>query len=224
MSSKITRRKSEILPKAKPLPINNDDILGEDENNIGLDLLDVERGVSITWLAQVFRMDKNTVKKRIAQCDPIGKKLGYPVYSLRQTCAYLIQPKVDIGQWIKNLRPNDLPPYLQAMYWDALLKRQKWEENAGDLWRTEIILDTFGELAMTIKSQVQLWVENVDRIHNLNEDVRKTITDQSDILLSEIHRILIDSPNKKQTPNQAAEIDEIIANASTLSPTEEDDV
>lgn len=221
---KITRRKSTIAPKVKPIEINNDDILGEDENNVSLDLLDMERGVSITWLAQVFRMDKNTVKKRIAQCDPIGKKMGHMVYSLRQTCAYLVQPKVDVGQWIKNLRPNDLPPYLQAMYWDALLKRQKWEENAGDLWRTEVILDTFGELAMTIKSQVQLWVENVDRIHNLNVEQRKTITDQSDILLNEIHRILVEAPSKKHTPNQMAEIDDLLANAEAIISTEEDDV
>ncbi len=221
---KQLRRKAPTRVKPTALPPNNDDILGEDESIISLDLTDMERGVSITWLAQVFRMDKNTVKKRIAPCDPVGKKQGHVVYSLRQACAYLVQPKVDIGQWIKNLRPNDLPPYLQAMYWDALLKRQKWEENAGDLWRTEIILDTFGELAMTIKSQVQLWVENVDRIHNLNEDQRKTITDQSDILLSEIHRILIESPSKKRTPNQAAEIEDMLASAEATMPIEEDDV
>lgn len=176
------------------------------DDDFSLDMTDIERGVSITWLAYAFHMDKNTVKRRIAPLEPIGKKLGHPVYAIRQAAAYLIQPKVDIADWIKKLRPNDLPPLLQETFWAAALKRQKWEENAGDLWRTDSILDVFGELAMSIKSQVQLWVENVDRNHNISPEIRKAITDQSDNLLAEIHKILIEAPSKKRTENQLSEL------------------
>ena len=190
------------------------------DEDFSLDMTDIERGVSITWLAYAFHMDKNTVKRRIAPLEPIGKKLGHPVYAMRQAAAYLIQPKVDIADWIKKLRPNDLPPLLQETFWAAALKRQKWEENAGDLWRTEAILDVFGELAMSIKSQVQLWVENVDRNHNISPEIRKAITDQSDNLLAEIHNILIEAPSKKRTENQLSELTEM----SPEVQIEEDDV
>ena len=190
------------------------------DEDFSLDMTDIERGVSITWLAYAFHMDKNTVKRRIAPLEPIGKKLGHPVYAMRQAAAYLIQPKVDIADWIKKLRPNDLPPLLQETFWAAALKRQKWEENAGDLWRTNAILDVFGELAMSIKSQVQLWVENVDRNHNISPEIRKAITDQSDNLLAEIHNILIEAPSKKRTENQLSELTEM----SPEVQIEEDDV
>lgn len=202
-----------------------EDILGPssdkpNDDDFSLDMTDIERGVSITWLAYAFHMDKNTVKRRIAPLEPIGKKLGHPVYAMRQAAAYLIQPKVDIAEWIKKLRPNDLPPLLQEVFWAAALKRQKWEENAGDLWRTDAILDVFGELAMSIKSQVQLWVENVDRNHNISPEIRKAITEQSDNLLAEIHKILIDAPNKKRTESQLSELTDMSPDVQI----EEDDV
>jgi len=202
-----------------------EDILGQasdkpNDDEFSLDMTDIERGVSITWLAYAFHMDKNTVKRRIAPLESIGKKLGHPVYAMRQAAAYLIQPKVDIADWIKKLRPNDLPPLLQETFWAAALKRQKWEENAGDLWRTDAILDVFGELAMSIKSQVQLWVENVDRNHNISPEIRKAITEQSDNLLAEIHKILIEAPSKKRTENQLSEL----ADMSPETQVEIDDV
>lgn len=213
---------------SKPAGKNIDDfedILGPssdkpNDEDFSLDMTDIERGVSITWLAYAFHMDKNTVKRRIAPLEPIGKKLGHPVYAMRQAAAYLIQPKVDIAEWIKKLRPNDLPPLLQEVFWAAALKRQKWEENAGDLWRTDAILDVFGELAMSIKSQVQLWVENVDRNHNISPEIRKAITEQSDNLLAEIHKILIDAPNKKRTESQLSELTDMSPDVQI----EEDDV
>ncbi len=211
-------RKAKTAEKLPPAPDNRDlDILGEaPDDSVSLDQTDMERGVSLTWLAQVFRMDKNTVKKRIAPCAPVGKRLGFDVYALRQVAGYLVQPKVDIGQWIKSLRPNDLPPYLQTMYWDAALKRQKWEENAGDLWRTDVILDTFGDLAMTMKSQIQLWVENIDRVNNITPEIRAAITGQSDILLAEIYKILIEAPNKRRSTSQLAELPAMIENNQTV--------
>lgn len=183
-----------------------DDLIGG-EPGIGAEMKidEVWRGVSVTWLAQAFGMDNATVRKRIANCPPIGKQRNYDIYSLRQAAQYLVEPKIDIGQYLKSLRPTDLPSYLQDAYWSAMLKRQKYEENARDLWRSDDVLNVFGELAMTFKSTVQLWVENLDRVHGLTPEMRLTMTQQGDNLLEEIARILVESPSKRRTGSTADE-------------------
>lgn len=200
--------------KAKPILYDRtqdeiDDLIGGDvaEPELGDELRidDVYRGVSITWLAQAFGMDKPTVRKRLANCPPIGKMRTYDVYSLRQAASYLVEPKIDIAQYLKSLRPVDLPSYLQDAYWSAMLKRQKYEENARELWRTGDVLDVFGEMAMTLKSTVQLWVENLDRVHGLTPEMRETMTQQGDNLLEEIHRIMVEAPSKRRTTSTAEE-------------------
>lgn len=186
-----------------------DDLIGGqvEEPGIGeqLKIDDVYRGVSITWLAQAFGMDKPTVRKRLAHCPPIGKMRDYEIYSLRQAAAYLVEPKIDIGQYLKSLRPVDLPSYLQDTYWSAMLKRQKYEENARQLWRTGDVLAVFGDMAMTFKSTVQLWVENLDRVYGLTPEMRQTMTQQGDNLLEEIHRIMVEAPLKRCTTSSAEE-------------------
>lgn len=170
-----------------------------------LDISDVYRGVSVTWLAQAFGMDNSTVKRRLANCPPIGKQRNYDIYSLRQAAQYLVEPKIDIGAYLRSMNPSQLPSYLQDAYWSAMLKRQKYEENAKELWRTADVLDVFGEFAMTMKSTVQLWVENLDRVHGLTPEMRLTMTQQGDNLLEEIHRLMIEAPLKRSTTSTAAE-------------------
>lgn len=189
-----------------------DDLIGDQdepaEKAPGMHIGDVYGGVSTTWLANVFGMDKNTVAKKLAQggCPVAGRsRQGTPLYKLPDAAPYLVRPKVDLVAYIKTLRPNDLPPILNAAYWDAMLKRQKWEENAGDLWRTADVLEVFGDLAFGIKTQVSLWVEEVDRTQGLTQGQRETITQLSDKLLEQVYQQLIEKPSKKRTRSSATD-------------------
>lgn len=208
------RKKGEVPDK----PV---DLVGDGQE--ALDIRDVHRGVSTSWLAQAFGMDGTTVKKRLANCPPIGKNRNFPVYSLRQAAQYLVEPKIDIGAYLRSMNPSQLPSYLQDAYWSAMLKRQKFEENAKLLWRTEDVLDVFGEFAMMMKSTVQLWVENQDRVHGLTPEMRLTMTQQGDNLLEEIHRMMIEAPLKRSTTSTAAEPHGEDA-AKEAIETEDDDV
>lgn len=165
------------------------------------DLSTIFAGVSSHWLGTVFGMDPLTVKKKLGKAGvPVmGKRKGGNLYALKDAAQYLIKPRVDLQEYIKGLRPNDLPPMLNDAYWRAMIQRQKWEENAGDLWRTDDVLAVFGELAMSIKSQVSLWVEELDRVHGLSPDMRTQVTQMSDNLLQQIHEIMVEAPTRKRT-------------------------
>lgn len=177
------------------------------DDRIKTGLGDVYGGVSATWLAQVFGHDKNTIAKRLASAgvEVVGRRNGGPLYRIPDAAAHLVKPKVDLVAYIKTLRPNDLPPILNVAYWDAMLKRQKFEENARDLWRTDDVLEVFGDLAFGIKTTVNLWVEEVDRTQGLTPEQRNIITQLSDKLLTKIHEQMVDAPKRRSTPSSVAE-------------------
>src|SRR5258708_7976004 len=62
-------------------------------------------GVSITWLSNAFRMDRQTVKKRLARLEAMGNgHAGQPIYDFVQAAAYLVKPKVNVAEYIKGLK------------------------------------------------------------------------------------------------------------------------
>jgi hypothetical protein len=196
---------------AAPKPVlEDDDLIGgapEDDEVITDDLAEVYGGVSAHWLAQMFGADKNTIKKKLASSgiEIVGRRNGGPLYRLKDAAAYLVTPKVDLVSYVKSLRPNDLPPMLNDAYWGAMLKRQKWEENAGDLWRTQDVLEVLGDLNLAFRSTVNLWVEEVDRINGLTPGQRLTISQNADKLLDLTYKMLVDLPSKRKTPNTSVE-------------------
>lgn len=174
----------------------------------GLDLGVVYGGVSAAWLGHVFGMDKNTIKKKLAKCEVAGRNGQTPLYRIKDAAAWLIPPKVDIGTWIKGQRPRDLPPELNDAYWAAMGKRQKVLKEAGDTWNTADVLAVFGAAAIKIKTTVQLWVDEVERVKGLTDEQRKMLVQMSDGLLEEIHEIYVTAPAKGHTRSTITEHEE----------------
>lgn len=172
---------------------------------------DVYRGVGITWLANAFKMDRQTVRKRLAHCPALSQDRSSSLYSLRQAAAYLIEPRIDISAYLKAMRPQDLPPLLQDSFWSAQTKRQKWEEGAGNLWKTEDVIEVLGEASRRIRSAITLWADNLDRVHGLSNEQRKALTGMCDGLLDEIYQTLVEMPKAKRTPSQIAQLTELEA-------------
>lgn len=172
-------------------------------------------GVTRTWLADVFGMDPTTVKKRLANCPTKGKRGQFPVYDLRMAAQYLVPPRVNIGEYLKSMRPNDLPPILQSAYWDAQKKRQDWELNAGELWKTEKVIETLSETFKLIKTSVSLFADTVEQEHGLTESQRATIAELTDSLMDDIHNSLVRQHELSRTPNQLAELKDIETSVQT---------
>lgn len=193
----------------KPADDDYEDLIGPSSTEeLSLDIGAVYGGVSANWLCHVFGMDRVTVKKRLAEgkCQVAGKNKGTPLYLIKDAAAWLVKPQVDLTKYIQGLRPNDLPPILNAAYWDAMLKRQKWEENAGDLWRTKDVIDVLGNLATTLKSTIQLWPEQVS---GLSDKQRLELEQRAAGLLDSIHHILVTAPDRSRSVSSAEEPGEL---------------
>lgn len=207
-------------PRGRPRKdaVQDDDLLGvpappEDSNapiakapDLGL----VIGGVSAAWLGHVFGMDKNTVKKRLAKCPVAGMNRGTPHYLIREAATYLVNPKVDVEEYIRSLRPQDLPPHLNDTYWSALGKRQKVLADAKETWNTDDVLAVFGRVNMRIKSTVMLWVDEVDRVHGLTDEQREMLTRMADGLLEDIHELYVTEPSRGRTRSTIQEYDEVV--------------
>lgn len=208
-----------------PASDDDDDILGastapdtsEHQGEFTGDWTDTIRPVSLRWLSQAFRKDRQTVKKRLAPLQPLRYgRANQPEYDFVQAASYLVEPKIDISAYLKTLQPKHLPPYLQDTFWAGQLKRQQWETRAGHLWPTNDVLAVFGTTFMLLKDTMQLWVENLDEQGILTAEQRTKIRQMVDGLQEDLHAQLVEMPNKRETRSQLAELDAIIDGASAM--------
>lgn len=153
----------------------DDDLIGGDETveHVTLRTADVHTvlgGVSVPWLMKAFRMGRGTVEKKLRGCQPIGHgKHNTPLYDLPEAASYLVKPRVDMEEYLRSLKPDNLPERLRESYWSAKLKEQRWREKAGDLWRTSDVLTVFGDVLQKMRTRLQLLPDAIEREAGLDE-------------------------------------------------------
>ena len=166
-----------------------------------------QNGVGVDWLSGAFRMDRRKVRAKLATCKPIGERKTptgvRPVYDLREAASYLSPNRDNIADALRSMKSSDLPSQLQKDVWDARLKELKWRELAGELWRTEDVLAVFGEVFMSMKGQMQLWVDQLAETTTLDDDQRRRLTEMVDALQADIHLRLVEQPKQKATRSVA---------------------
>lgn len=172
-------------------------------------------GVTESWLADVFEMDIKLVKARLKNCPTRrvrqrGKTFVTKYYDIKDAAAFLVTPVVSTADVLRELKRGQLPPALQQSVWDALLKRQTWEERAGQLWRTEKVREVLGTTFQSIKFTTQLWAETVERSSELSPAQREIIVNMSDALLSEIYEALVKRASEGGTGPQLSEMHEYV--------------
>ncbi len=176
------------------------------------------QGVTVSFLAQVFHMDPAKVKRLLVNC-PVketrtrGTRQTQHLYDLAKAAAYLVEPIISTEELLSQIKKEDLPPAINTAFWDAQLKRQKWEENAGELWRTETIRSAIGNMFQTIKFTVQLWADTIERQTGLSEEQRDLLNELTDTLQQELYDSLRENAKQTMTGPQLSELDEILAAA-----------
>lgn len=174
-------------------------------SGVNMDINLVLKGVTVTWLAQAFGMSPVSVKTKLRMCPHRGEtKAGY-LYDVREAAPYLIKPVRDLKEYLKSIKPEELPTKLQEKYWRALMQRIKYEERAGTLWRTETVLFVLGEVFQTIKFSLQLWADNLDRETGLTSEQRELLRRMVDSLQDEIYQKLRDFEKTHRTPSVLGE-------------------
>ena len=191
-------------------------------DSIGIYADPTANGVTVAWLAQVFDMPVATVKAKLKFCPPMsvrrrGTKMLSTFYSIKEAAAYLVTPAFSTADYLRAVKRGELPPALQQQIWDALLKRQKWEENAGQLWRTDKVREVLGTTFQTIKFTIQLWADTVEREVELTEEQRQVIIRLADGLQKEIYDALLTQARENATGSQLSEMPEHVGESSAVS-------
>jgi hypothetical protein len=172
---------------------------------------EVMGGVTVFWLAKAFGLEVSTVRKKLADCPVMGRKTSGFVYSLPQAAAYLVRPRLDIAAYMEQLKPGELPVQLQPTYWEGVLKRQKFESMAKQLWLAEDVMEIFSEVFKTIKFTLQLWPDTLEREGNFSDEQRASLTVMVDQLAEEIHRSIVEMSAKRTTPSSLERFQEQVA-------------
>lgn len=170
---------------------------------------DVQHGVTVGALAVIFKMDPMTVRKKLRDCPPIFRRKSSFVYDLKIAAQYLVKPVFDAETYLKTMKPSELPTHLQESYWSAMRKRQQWETDAGHLWRTEAVMEVFGDVFQTIKFAMQLWPDTVEQALGLSPEQRTMLVSMADTLQQEIHKKLVEMPRLKRTPSSLGEMNAV---------------
>lgn len=140
------------------------------------------QGVSLAWLAGFCRMNFQTVKKRLGDCPTLSGKNGQELYDPMEALSRLVKPKFDIGEYIRNMNPNELPPMLRKEYWDAAKKQIEVEQLQGELWRTEDVHGMVSDAFKVIKNQMQVWIDDVERECPITPEQYQVLNERVDAL------------------------------------------
>ncbi len=170
-----------------------------------LDMTDVFGGVTVGWLSKVFNMDPSDIKRRLADCPVMHRRKAGYVYDLKLAARYIVKPIFDARKYIETMKPSELPANLQDTYWKSQLARQKYELNAGELWRSADVMMVLGDVFKTIKFTMQLWADNLERQTGLTEKQRFALVGMVDALQNELHQKLVEMKDIKQTPHSGVE-------------------
>lgn len=154
-----------------------------------VDVHKVNGGVSVQWLARAFRTTRHLVMKKLGNnVRPIGTgDQGQPLYDLPAAAQYLVEPLVDIKDYIRTAKPDQLPDNLRETVWNSKLKRQRWEEKAQHLWRTEMVMSRFAEVLADARMRLQQIPDRVERITGLSIEQYRLIRNAIDEVQEEIY-------------------------------------
>lgn len=167
----------------------------------------LSKGVSIAFLATFFGMDKRHVALKLAGVKVVGKGKGHhPLYDFKESIMKLARPGPEqLAEYVKTMRPNDLPPMMQSEFWQGQLRRQKFMLEAGDLWKTTDVLDMLAEVFKTVRVTAMLFADSVARETDLTPRQRTIISELADAMLDELREKLIENKAFQQYRNQRAE-------------------
>lgn len=170
------------------------------------------KGVSVSFLCKVFRMSPSTVREKLAKCTPIpgsgndgsGKQQSFR-YDLAEAASYLVKPSLTTDQVLAAMKSSDLPPSIQQQFWNAQLRRQEWEERAGELWRTDKVREVLGTTFQTMKFTMQLWIDSIELKTKVTDKQREVLQELVDGLQREIYKALVDNATLTRTEPLSAE-------------------
>ncbi len=178
-----------------PLTVTDDD-----EDDYSMEIGSVLTGVSVTWLGRAFEMPRAQVEKRIKGVRAAGvARAGNPLYRLRDVAGRLVDVEFNLEEFLKNVKDDDLPESLRLKFWQARRQRQKFEEDEGMLWRTEKVLEVFGEILMALREKIQQLPDRVERLTGMTTEQYRLMRSGTDEIMDDLHETVLGFAAKDRT-------------------------
>lgn len=159
--------------------------------------------VGVKFLSDVFRMEQRTVLKKLysAPIREYANERGrtVPKWDFVVASSYLVPANIDIASYLSSLNSNNVPPWLNKMFWDAQNARAKWEREAKETWHDDDVLRVLGETAIAIRETSLLWLEGLPGRAKMSNEDYNAMQAQVHHLLDEIKEKLIDAPKQRKT-------------------------
>ena len=181
------------------------------KGTVAEDLSFLTQGVSLSFLSSLFRMDRRYAALKLSGVRIISRE-PHVKYDFSQAVTKLARPDPEqIAEYVKAMRPNDLPPMMQAEFWQGQLRRQKFMVEAGDLWKTTDVLDMLTDVFKTVRVSSMLMADTVARETQLTSRQRTIISELADAMLDDLRERLIDNPEFAKFRNQREEAVEMFS-------------
>lgn len=152
-------------------------------------------GVSVTDLSYLFHMDRRTILMKIGEVQPCGfNSRGGELYQIDKVAPFLVPPvsnPAQIDEAISRMNPRDLPPILLKEYWNGKRARQRYEEDEGDLWRTDRVVQVVGSAFKTVRMNLLLIPDVLERRNALTDRQREEVRAIIDETLSTMREELV---------------------------------
>lgn len=181
----------------------------EEREQMLADIANVDNGAPILWFVKHFKMSRATINEKLKNC-PVHRRhptKGHPYYDIKTAAAYLVEQQVDSERILKNIKAGDLPLKLQEQFWNAKIKEMKFKVLAGELWPTEAVMEVLSDTFSLIAGKMKLWVDDLEDIHRLSDEMRLDLTKLVDSLRDEIRNGLVEKAQLKVTESYVEEME-----------------
>lgn len=143
-------------------------------------------GVGVAQLARLFGRDAKGVPARIRTVEPVGMRGGYPIWLVKDVAPFLVQFQGDPTEILKRMNHKDLPTLLSKDFWGGQLSRLKFEEEDGDLWPTDQIVEMLGEIMQAVRMAWMTLPDAVEAATQMSDRQRAEMRRIADAKLEEI--------------------------------------
>ncbi len=167
------------------------------------DLLLAKDGVSSTWLQRAFGMSRAVVEKKIAKCSPVGYgRFGNPLYHIPDAASYLVEPKLDVEEFLATIKPDKLPDRMRESFWNSKLKEQRFLKESGQLWYTDQVTAVIMAMLMSVRDKLQQIPDTVERLAGLDERQWKMVLNMIDGVQEDVYQEILRFSEGDNTLNQ----------------------
>lgn len=159
------------------------------------------KGANMSQLSVLFKVDDRVLKEKMYGIQPVGKRHNANIYDVAEVAGRmgkLTPEQVDAA--MKRLNHADLPKQLSKEYWAGLRSRQEYMLKDGQLWPTDEVIRTLGEVFKLVKMSAMLCTDAVERQVELSDRQRNIIKQQMDGMLVDLNAKLVETFKKREQP------------------------